>query len=162
MTLHSKQYRLFWRNPSVLSPCNPRRTLEGHGDYTEGFFLTNLYCLECIGPYLNSNPPKSGARVNLSYSFFLFLVCPLDKLLTWFSTQTSVVNFRYYLFCLCNVRRQYLLPGIQGIYCFLTGVPSLPTIALPKGRFCSLVNQVYTSFPLMLLPPFGLHWPKVG
>ena len=87
----------------------------------------------------------------------VFLVCPLDKLLSWFSTQTSVVNFRYYLFCLCNVRRQYLLPGILGIYCFLTGVPSLPAIALPKGRICSLVNQVYTSFPLMSLPPFGLH-----
>ena len=86
-----------------------------------------------------------------------FLVCRLDKLLSWFSTQTSVVNFRYYLFCLCNVRRQYLLPGILGIYCFLTGVPSLPAIALPKGRICSLVNQVYTSFPLMSLPPFGLH-----
>ena len=27
---------------------------------------------DTIGPYLNSNPPKSGARVNLSYSFFLF------------------------------------------------------------------------------------------
>ena len=25
---------------------------------------------DTIGPYLNSNPPKSGARVNLSYSFF--------------------------------------------------------------------------------------------
>ena len=36
----------------------------------------------------------------------VFLVCQLDKLLSWFSTQTSVVNFRYYLFCLCNVRRQ--------------------------------------------------------
>ena len=84
-----------------------------------------------------------------------FLVCRLDKLLSWFSTQTSVVNFRYYLFCLCNVRRQYLLPGILGIYCFLTGVPSLPAIALPKGRICSLVNQVYTSFPLMSLPPFA-------
>ena len=90
------------------------------------------------------------------------LVCRLDKLLSWFSTQASVVNFRYYLFCLCNVRRQYLLPGILGIYCFLTGVPSLPAIALPKGRICSLVNQVYTSFPLMSLPPFGLHWPNVG
>ena len=78
--------------------------------------------------------------------FFNFLVCRLDKLLSWFSTQTSVVNFRYYLFCLCNVRRQYLLPGILGIYCFLTGVPSLPAIALPKGCICSLVNQVYTSF----------------
>ena len=86
-----------------------------------------------------------------------FLVFRLDKLLSWFSTQTSVVNFRYYLLCLCNVRRQYLLPGILGIYCFLTGVPSLPAIALPKGRICSLVNQVYTSFPLMSLPPFGLH-----
>ena len=75
-----------------------------------------------------------------------FLVCRLDKLLSWFSTQTSVVNFRYYLFCLCNVRKQYLLPGILGIYCFLTGVPSLPAIALPIGRICSLVNQVYTSF----------------
>ena len=81
-----------------------------------------------------------------------FLVCRLDKLLSWFSTQTSVVNFRYYLFCLCNVRRQYLLPAILGIYCFLTGVPSLPAIALPKGRICSLVNQVYTSFPQMSLP----------
>ena len=91
-----------------------------------------------------------------------FLVCRLDKLLSWFSTQTSVVNFRYYLFCLCNVRRQYMLPGILGIYCCLTGVPSLPAIALPKGRICSLVNQVYTSFPLMSLPPFGLHWPNVG
>ena len=87
----------------------------------------------------------------------LFLVCRLDKLLSWFPTQTSVVNFRCYLFCLCNVRRQYLLPGILGIYCFLTGVPSLPAIALPKGCICSLVNQVYTSFPLMSLPPFGLH-----
>ena len=76
---------------------------------------------------------------------FRFLVCRLDKLLSWFSTQTSVVNSRYYLLCLCNVRRQYLLPGILGIYCFLTGVPSLPAIALPKGRICSLVNQVYTS-----------------
>ena len=27
---------------------------------------------DTIGPYLNSNPPKSGASVNLSYSFFLF------------------------------------------------------------------------------------------
>ena len=87
----------------------------------------------------------------------LFLVCRLDKLLSWFSTQTSVVNFRYYLFCLCNVRRQYLLPGILGIYCFLTHVPSVSAIALPKGRICSLLNQVYTSFPLMSLPPFGLH-----
>ena len=96
------------------------------------------------------------------FSRWVFLVCRLDKLLSWFSTQTSVVNFRYYLFCLCNVRWQYLLPGISGIYCFLTGVPSLPAIALPKGRICSLVNQVYTSFPLMSLPPFGLHWPNVG
>ena len=88
---------------------------------------------------------------------FNFLVCRLDKLLSWFFTQTFVVNFRYYMFCLCNVRRQYLLPGILGIYCFLTCVPSLPAIALPKGRICSLVNQVYTSFPLMSLPPFGLH-----
>ena len=85
------------------------------------------------------------------------LVCRLDKLLSWFSTQTFVVNFRYYLFCLCNVRRQYLLPGILGIHCYLTGVSSLPAIALPKGRICSLVNQVYTFFPLMSLPPFGLH-----
>ena len=38
----------------------------------------------------------------------------------------------------------------------LPGIRSLPAIALPKGRICSLVNQVYTSFPLMLLP-FGLH-----
>ena len=91
-----------------------------------------------------------------------FLVCRLHKLLSWFFTQTFVVNFRYYMFCLCNVRRQYLLPGILGIYCFLTCVPSLPAIALPKGRICSLVNQVYTSFPLMSLPPFGLHWPNVG
>ena len=91
-----------------------------------------------------------------------FLVCRLDKLLSWFSTQTFVVNFRYYLFCLCNVRRQYLLLGILGIYCFLTSVLSLPAIALPKGRICSLINQVYTSFPLMSLPPFGLHWPNVG
>ena len=81
-----------------------------------------------------------------------FLVCRLDKLLSWFSTETSVVNFRYYLFCLCNVRRQYLLPGILGLYCFLTGIRSLPAIALPKGSICSLVNQVYTSFPLMSLP----------
>ena len=66
---------------------------------------------------------------------YTFLVCRLDKLLSWFSTQTSVVNFRYYLFCLCNVRRQYLLPGILGIYCFLTGVPSLPAIALPKRPY---------------------------
>ena len=75
-----------------------------------------------------------------------FLVCRHDKLLGWLSRQTSVVNFRYYLFCLCNVRRQYLLPGILGIYCFLTGVPSLPAIALPKGRICSLVNQLYIPF----------------
>ena len=27
---------------------------------------------DTTGPYLNSKPPKSGARVNLSYSFFLF------------------------------------------------------------------------------------------
>ena len=79
----------------------------------------------------------------LYLDLFMFLVCRLDKLLSWFSTQTSVVNFRYYLFCLCNVKRQYLLPGIPGIYCFLTGVPSLSAIALPKGRICSLVNQVY-------------------
>ena len=91
----------------------------------------------------------SGDHSNFSFSF---LVCRLDKLLSWFSTLTSVVNFRYYLFCLCNVRRQYLLPGIQGIYCFLTGVPSFPAIALPKGCICSLVNQVYTSIPLMSLP----------
>ena len=92
----------------------------------------------------------------------LFLVCRLDKLLGWLSTQTSVVNFRYYLSCLCNVRRQYLLPGILGIYCFLTGIPSLAVIALPKGRICSLVNQVYTYFSLMSLPPVGSHWPNVG
>ena len=96
------------------------------------------------------------------YLFTTFLVCRLDKLLSWFSTQTSIANFRYYVFCLCNVIRQYLLPGILGIYCFLTGVPSPPAIALPKGPICSLVNQVYTSFPLMSLPPFGLHWPNVG
>ena len=93
------------------------------------------------------------AKINLN----MLSVCRLDKLLGWFSTQTSVVNFLYDLFCLCIVRRQYLLPGILGIYCFLTGVPSLPAIALPKGRICSLVNQVYTSFPLMSLPPFGLQ-----
>ena len=92
---------------------------------------------------------------------YTFLVCRLDKLLSWFPTQTSVVNFRYYLFCLCNVRRQYLLPGILGIYCFLTGVPSLPAIALPKDRICSLVNQVYTSFLLMSLPPFGCTDPML-
>ena len=27
--IHSKQYRSFRRSPSVLLPCNPRRTLEG-------------------------------------------------------------------------------------------------------------------------------------
>ena len=79
----------------------------------------------------------------------VFLVCRLDKLLSWFSTQTSVVNFRYYLFCLCNIRRQYLLPGILGIYCFLTGVPSLPAIALPKGRICSLVYEVSLKRPFV-------------
>ena len=74
-----------------------------------------------------------------------FLVCRRDKLLSLFATQTSVVNFGYYLFCLCNVRRQYLLPGILGIYCFLTGVPSLPAIALPKGRICSLPPIYFLS-----------------
>ena len=90
-----------------------------------------------------------------------FLACGLQKRLSWLSTQTSVVNFCYYLFCLCNVRRQYLLPGILGIYCFLTGVPSLPAIALPKSRICSLVNQVYTSFPLMSLPPLACTDPML-
>ena len=89
--------------------------------------------------------------VHVGMSVHLFLV------LSWFSTQTSVVNLRYCLFCLYNVRRQYLLPGKLGIYCILTGVPSLPAIALPKGRICSHVNQVNTSFPLMSLLPFGVH-----
>ena len=115
------------------------------------------------GDHLISFPPIIKVAATWWLHLFLtnFLVCRLDTLLSWFSTQTSVVNFRYYLFCLCNVRRQYLLPGILGIYCFLTGVPSLPAVALPKGRICSLVNQVYTSFPLMS-PPFVLHWPNVG
>ena len=50
-TIHSKQYRFFRKNLSVQSPCNPRRTLQVllglHGDCTKGFFLKNLYCLEC-------------------------------------------------------------------------------------------------------------------
>ena len=126
--------------------------------------------------YFSENSAPSGIRNHMTSSdigraprsnhcampLSPFLVCGLDKLLSWFSTQTSVINFRYYLFCLYNVRRQYLLPGILGINCFLTGVPALPAIALQKGRICSLVNQVYTSFPLMSLPPFGLHWPNVG
>ena len=41
---------------------------------------------------------------------YTFLVCRLDKLLGWLSTQTSVVNFRYYLFCLCNGRRPISAP----------------------------------------------------
>ena len=125
------------------------------------------FCEFLIHCDCNKSPPKRSSvkmlcafldndvPMQFSYSVqsWCFLVCRLS----WFSTQTSVVNFLYYLFCLCNVRRQYLLPGILGIYCFLTGVLSLPAIALPKGRICSLVNQVYTLFPLMSLPPFGLH-----
>ena len=38
--LHSKQYMIFKKNPSVLLPCNPRGTLAG-------FLLKNLYSLEC-------------------------------------------------------------------------------------------------------------------
>ena len=115
---------------------------------------SNIFCI-CV--YNESYYTLIHRIIDVFFCLSTFLVCRLDKLLSWFSTQTSVVNFRYYLFCLCNVRRQYLLPGILGIYCFLTGVPSLPAIALPKGQICSLVNQVYTSFPLMSLPPFGLH-----
>ena len=44
--IHSKQYRLFRRNPSVLLPCN-RVFLGLHGNSTDGFFLKDLYCLEC-------------------------------------------------------------------------------------------------------------------
>ena len=33
---------------------------------------------------------------------YTFLVCRVDKLLSWFSTQTSVVNFRYYLSVQCQ------------------------------------------------------------
>ena len=48
VSLHSKQYMLFRRNPSVQLPCNPALNCAGlHDDCTEGFFLKNLYCLEC-------------------------------------------------------------------------------------------------------------------
>ena len=116
--------------------------------HAAGTLLSHRTAVTCV---------KQDTCFNEIVGGMVLLVCRLDKLLSWFSTQTSVVNFLYYLFCLCNVRRQYLLPGILGIYCFLTGVPSLPAITLPKGRICSLVNQVYTLFPLMSLPPFGLH-----
>ena len=34
--MHSKQFRFFKKNPSVLLPCNPRRILGLHGNRTEG------------------------------------------------------------------------------------------------------------------------------
>ena len=34
-------------NIGSLEQCNPRTALALHGDSTEGFFLKNLYCLEC-------------------------------------------------------------------------------------------------------------------
>ena len=46
--IHSKQYRFFRRNPSVLLPCNPGRTQGLLGNSTEGLFSKNLYCLECL------------------------------------------------------------------------------------------------------------------
>ena len=47
--IHSKQYRLFRENPSVLLSCNPRRIILGlHGNSTEVFFLKNLYCLVTV------------------------------------------------------------------------------------------------------------------
>ena len=40
-------YRLYKKNPSVQSPCNPRRTLQGFSwGCTEWFLLKNLYCTE--------------------------------------------------------------------------------------------------------------------
>ena len=78
----------------------------------------------------------------------LFLVCRLDKLLGWLSTQASVVNFRYYLFCLCNVRRQYLLPGILGIYYFLTA--KRPYLLTCKSSIYFLFADVTSSFWLAL------------
>ena len=38
----------------------------------EGSIALAIQEYDTIGPYLNSNPPKSGAIVNLSCSFFLF------------------------------------------------------------------------------------------
>ena len=37
----------------------------------EGSIALAIQEYDTIGPYLNSNPPKSGAIVNLSCSFFL-------------------------------------------------------------------------------------------
>ena len=49
--LHSKQYRFFRRKPSVLLPCDPRRTLAGFSGgrmvIVLRVLLKNLYCLEC-------------------------------------------------------------------------------------------------------------------
>ena len=48
MTQHSKQYRFFKKNLSVLLPCSPRVSLGLRGNSTHGFLLKNLYCLEWI------------------------------------------------------------------------------------------------------------------
>ena len=45
-TVHSKQYRFFKKNPSVLLLCI---LLGLHGNSTQVFLLNNLYCFECIG-----------------------------------------------------------------------------------------------------------------
>ena len=56
-----------------------------------------------------------------------------------------------HLFCLCNVKRHYRLPGKLDIYCFLTD--SSCHSAAKRPYICSLVKQVYTSFTLMSLTP---------
>ena len=38
---------------------------------------------DTIGPYLNSNPPKPGAKVNLSYSFFQFFFILIYSKFFW-------------------------------------------------------------------------------
>ena len=103
--------------------------------------------------------PKTLIEVDNLRMFLLtqirgFLVCQLDKLLDWLSRQTSVVNFRYYLFCLCNVRRQYLLPGILGIYCFFVffchSAAKRPYLLTCKSIINFLSADVTASFWLAL------------
>ena len=83
---YTKHYRFFRRNPITMQPQkNPCRVLlELHGNSTEGFFLKNLYCLECMFARICVINRKRAVifecpedlRAGCTHPFFLYLSPP--------------------------------------------------------------------------------------
>ena len=64
-----------------------------------------------------------------------------------FSLETESPSFEFaltsalHLFCLCKVKRHYLLPGKLGIYCFLTGTSCHS--AAKRSNLLTCISSIY-------------------